>query len=211
MARVSRSAILQDYRTRSLLESTRKIIAAHGFDAVTMDRVAAQAGIAKGGIYLYFRNKHELIVAAIEEIASEMLRGIETRVDPRASPWKRLCQLVCGQIEVMEQHRDLLRTLLLDRRHLLRRTGGGPSRRLLKYRERHELHIRKILEEGIRRRIFQPVDPAPVAFYINEMTVSTAQRRVLGLAPSSQKAEVEGLLRFLSLLLRDRQSTDPKS
>lgn len=210
MARISRSAILQDYRTRSLLESTRKIIAAHGFDAVTMDRVAEQAGIAKGGIYLYFRNKHELIVSAIEEIASEMLREIETRVDPKAAPWQRLCQLVSGQIEVMEQHRDLLRTLLLDRRLLLDRAGGGPSRRLLKYRERHELHIRKILEEGIRRKIFHPIDPAPVAFYINEMTISTAQRRVLGLAPSSQKGEAQGLIRFLALLLRDRHDTDPK-
>lgn len=210
MARISRSAILQDYRTRSLLESTRKIIAAHGFDAVTMDRVAEQAGIAKGGIYLYFRNKHELIVSAIEEIASEMLREIETRVDPKAAPWQRLCQLVSGQIEVMEQHRDLLRTLLLDRRLLLDRARGGPSRRLLKYRERHELHIRNILEEGIRRKIFHPVDPAPVAFYINEMTISTAQRRVLGLAPSSQKAEAQGLIRFLALLLRDRHNADPK-
>lgn len=208
MARISRSAILQDYRTRSLLESTRKIIAAHGFDAVTMDRVAEQAGIAKGGIYLYFRNKSELIVSAVEEIASVMLREIEARVDPKAAPWERLCQLVRGQIEVMEQHRDLLRTLLLDRRLLLDRAGRRPSRRFLKYRERHELHIRKILEEGIRRKVFHPVDPAPVAFYVNELTISAVQRRVLGLAPSSQKGEVQGLIRFLALLLRDRQGTE---
>lgn len=205
MAHISRTAIVQNFRTRSLLESTRKVIATQGFDAVTMERVAEAAGIAKGGIYLYFRNKSQLILSAIEEIASEMLREIESRVDPTAPPWERLCHLVCAQLEIMGQHKDLLRTLLLDRRLLLDRVAGKRWRRLLKYRKRHEQHIREILEEGIRRKVFQPVDTAHVAFYINEITISTAQRRMLGLARSSQKVEADGLIRFLALLRCERQ------
>lgn len=206
MARISRTAILQDFRTRSLLESTRKVIATHGFDAVTMDRVAEEAGIAKGGIYLYFRNKSQLILSAIEEIASDMVREVESRVDPKAPPWDRLRQLVNAQMEIMELHRDLLRTLLLDRRLLRDSPGGEQSRRLLKFRERHEGHIKKILEDGVRRKVFHPLDGARVAFYINEMTISVAQKRMLGLTKVSQKKEAESLLRFLSLLLRGRKT-----
>jgi AcrR family transcriptional regulator len=208
MPHISRKEILQDFRTRSLLESTRKIIAAHGFDAVTMERVAEAAGIAKGGIYLYFRNKDEMILSAIEEIASEMLREIESRVDNTAEPWGRLCQLVSAQLEIMEQHTDLLRTLLLDRRLLLDRAAGRRWRRLLKYRERHEQRIREILEEGIRRRVFQAVDTAHAAFYINELTICTAQRRMLGLSSSFHQVDADGLIRFLALLRRERQNAD---
>ena len=54
------------------------MIAQQGFDAVTMEQVARVAGITKGGIYLYFRNKDEMILAAVEETAAEMGRRIES-------------------------------------------------------------------------------------------------------------------------------------
>lgn len=205
MAKISRTRILQDFRTRSLLESTRRLIASQGFDAVTMERVAREAGITKGGIYLYFRNKDEMILAAIEEIASEMLRGIERRVDSEAQPWERLCQLIRAQMEIMEQNQDLLRTLLLDRRLMRDSPGGRQTRRLLKYRQKHEGEIQAILERGVREKIFCPMDTARAAFYVNEMTVSTAQKRLLGLTRSSLERETEELIQFIALLLQNRR------
>lgn len=202
MRKVRRNQILQNYRTRSLLESTRKIIARQGFDAVTMERVASEAGITKGGIYLYFRNKDQMIMAAIEEIAAEMVRAIQEGIDPDAPPWEQLCQLVRAQLQIMERNRDLLRTLLLDRRLLSDSPRGKRSRRLLKYRELHEKRIRAILTDGEKRGLFEPVDGARAAFYITEMATSTAQKRLLGLTRSSLQEETRGLIRFLSLLLR---------
>src|SRR5262249_43243522 len=137
MVKISRKQILQDYRTRSLLESTRRLIAAQGFDAVTMDRVAQDAGITKGGIYLYFRNKDQMILAAVEEIMDTMVQSITDRVGVHESPWDQLCQLIRAQLAIMEQNRELLRTLLVDRRLMKDGMAGGASRRLLKYRRRH--------------------------------------------------------------------------
>lgn len=202
MVPLSRRQILQDFRTRSLLESTRRVIATRGFDAVTMEGVAREAGITKGGIYLYFRNKDEMVLAAIEEIALEMVKGIEDSVDAQAPPWEKLCQVVRAQMEIMERNRDLLRTLILDRRLLKDSPRGEQTRRLLKYRKRHEKRIQAILEEGKRQGMFQPVDTARAAFYINEMTMSTVQKRLLGLSRSTQEEEAEELIRFLSPLLR---------
>ena len=204
MAKVSRKQILQKFRIRSLLESTRRLIAAEGFDAVTMERVAEEAGITKGAIYLYFRNKDQMILAAIEEIASEMVRGIERRVSAQAEPWEQLCQLIRAQLAIMEENKEIVRTLLLDRRLM---KGGGRSaaaRRLLKYRGKHEADIRGVLEKGVRRKLFHPVEPERAAFYINELTISTAQRRLLALTQSSLEQETEGLIRFVGLLLRNK-------
>jgi AcrR family transcriptional regulator len=206
MAKVSRRQILQDFRSRSLLESTRRLIAAEGFDAVTMERVAEEAGITKGAIYLYFRNKDQMILTAVEEIAAEMVRGIERRVDPRAEPWDRLCQLIRAQLAIMEENKELLRTLLLDRRLLKGGRRSRAARRLLKYRQEHEADIRGVLERGVRRRRFHPVEAARAAFYINELTVSTAQRRLLALTGSSLEQETEGLIRFVGLLLHNNHS-----
>ena len=204
MVKVSRQQILQNFRSRSLLESTRRLIAAEGFDAVTMERVAEEAGITKGAIYLYFRNKDQMVLAAIEEIASEMMRGIERRVDPRAEPWDQLCQLMSSQLAIMEENKELVRTLLLDRRLMKGGSRNAAARRLLKYRQKHEADIRGVLERGIRRKLFHSVEAARAAFYINEMTISTAQRRLLALTQSSLEQETEGLIRFVGLLLRSK-------
>ena len=208
MARLSRKEILQDFRTRSLLEATRKIIATEGFDAVTMERVARAAGITKGGIYLYFRNKDQMIFTALEEIASEMLREIETRVDSKARAWERLCQAVRAQLESMERHRDILRTLLLVRWYLSDRRERKKWQRLLQYREKHLGRLKSILDDGLRRKIFYPMDTAAAAFYINEMTIVTAQRRIMGLSRSSLEQDLKGLIHFIALLLHDKKHFD---
>jgi len=205
MARPSRKDILQDFRTRSLLEATRKIIATEGFDAVTMERVARKAGIAKGGIYLYFRNKDQMIFAALEAIAAEMLREIETRVDSKAHAWERLCQAVRAQLESTERHKDILRTLLLVRWYLSDRRERKKWRRLMKYRERHLGRLQAILDEGLKQKAFYPIDTSTAAFYINEMTISTAQKRIMGFSSSSLEQDTEALIRFLAALLRDHK------
>lgn len=211
MARFTRKEILQGFRTRSLLEATRKIIAARGFDAVTMERVAREAGITKGGIYLYFSNKNQLILAAIEEIAALMVQEIEGHVTPNGRPWDTLCQIVEAQMETMERHRDLLRTLLLDRRLLSGGMGEKGRSRLLGYRERHEARIQAILDKGIKDKAFQIPDAARAAFYINQLTISTMERRMLGLSSLSLHREAQGLMEFLSGLLCRRKALAHKA
>jgi len=211
MARFTRKEILQGFRTRSLLEATRKIIAARGFDAVTMERVAHEAGITKGGIYLYFSNKNQLILAAIEEIAALMVQEIEGHVTPNGPPWDKLCQIVQAQMETMERHRDLLRILLLDRRLLSGGMGEKGRRRLLGYRERHEARIQAVLAKGVKQKAFQIPDAARAAFYINQLTISTMERRMLGLSSLSLNRETQGLMEFLSGLLRHKKPVAHKA
>ncbi|TMA11280.1 MAG: TetR/AcrR family transcriptional regulator [Deltaproteobacteria bacterium] len=204
MAYPSRKEIIQNFRTQSLLEATRGIIATQGFDAVTMERVASEVGITKGGIYLYFRNKDQLILAAIEQIAAEMLREIDEKVENTISPWERLCRVVGRQMEIMERHKELLRTLLLDRRLLKDSPRGRQARLLLKYRERHEHFLSSILDEGRRQRIFPPMETAYAAFFINKMTIAAAEKRLLGLSQLSLEEDTKALLQFIALLLRAR-------
>ena len=206
MPKISRKQILQDFRTRSLLEATRRLIAKQGFDAVTMEQVARDAGMTKGGIYLYFRNKDQMILAAVEQTAAGMVQQIEARVNARSEPWGQLCELIRAQMEIMEENRELLRTLLIDRRLMRDSPGGRRARRLLKYKRRHEAGIQHLLETGMKQRIFSSVDACRAAFYVNELIVGAAQRRLLGLTQASVKEETEALIRFVGLLLRKRNS-----
>lgn len=49
-----------------LLEATFEQIAAYGYHNVTVDRIAAAAGVSTGSAYRYFKNKKEMLLATIE-------------------------------------------------------------------------------------------------------------------------------------------------
>lgn len=51
----------------TLISSARRLFVQHGFDAVSVDDIVTEAGVAKGTFYLYFKSKSELVEALIEE------------------------------------------------------------------------------------------------------------------------------------------------
>jgi AcrR family transcriptional regulator len=57
-------------RPREIRAAARVEFSLKGFDAVTMAAIAARAGITKGTIYLYYRNKQELFDALGEELGA---------------------------------------------------------------------------------------------------------------------------------------------
>jgi Transcriptional regulator len=63
-----------------ILSSSRKLIEEIGFSALTMDKVAQKAGIAKGTVYLYFKDKDELLEKVLSSGFERMFERIRNRV-----------------------------------------------------------------------------------------------------------------------------------
>lgn len=59
-----------------ILNATLKLITENGFDATPMSAIASEAGIAAGTIYLYFRNKEELINILYITMKGRMMSSI---------------------------------------------------------------------------------------------------------------------------------------
>jgi len=132
-------------------------MAAQGIDAVTIERVAEKAGIAKGAVYLCFRNMKEMMLAALKEVASGMLVEIHGQVDSFASPWEKLCQVVSRQIGVMEQRHDVVRTFLLSGQLIGDPRERAKWGRLLGYRKLHLNYLRSILEDGVKQGVVSSI------------------------------------------------------
>jgi AcrR family transcriptional regulator len=64
----------RDQRRRRILDAADSLIAEHGIDGITMQRVADHLDCAVGTLYLYFRSKGEL-VAALQAQAVDTLRA----------------------------------------------------------------------------------------------------------------------------------------
>jgi AcrR family transcriptional regulator len=79
-------------KTRArLLESALLVFAQKGPQAV-IDDVIAQAGMARGSFYNYFRTNEELLTAVASEISDELLRAIDPAVQLLDDPVERIAR-----------------------------------------------------------------------------------------------------------------------
>jgi AcrR family transcriptional regulator len=54
-------------KLRQIVDGARTIFLSRGFDAASMGDIAKQAGVSKGTLYVYFKNKEELFAAIVRE------------------------------------------------------------------------------------------------------------------------------------------------
>ena len=52
----------------AILDAARKLFAANGFDATSIDDIAAKAGVAKGAVYHHFESKEEIFTRVLEAV-----------------------------------------------------------------------------------------------------------------------------------------------
>jgi AcrR family transcriptional regulator len=52
--------------------AARKLFAARGFDATSIDEIAARAGVAKGAVYHHFDSKREIFTRVLDRIQGEL-------------------------------------------------------------------------------------------------------------------------------------------
>ena len=87
-----------------LVETAAKLFARHGFHATGIDRILAEAGVAKMTLYKHFRSKDELILAALRRRDEEFRNWFRRRVEARAdTPRARLLAVFDVLAEWFEQ------------------------------------------------------------------------------------------------------------
>ncbi|MDB5762054.1 MAG: TetR/AcrR family transcriptional regulator [Herminiimonas sp.] len=71
----------KEARPQELLAAALDLFVERGYAATRLDDVAAQAGVSKGTLYLYFTNKEELFKAVVRENVLPLLSEAEEIID----------------------------------------------------------------------------------------------------------------------------------
>jgi len=102
-------------RRGAILTAALTVFASHGFAAARLDDVAARAGVAKGTLYLYFRDKEALFEALVRSAVSPLLQHMsKVATDPEIPPLKALETLFAlFAQEVLGTERKLLLRLIV--------------------------------------------------------------------------------------------------
>jgi AcrR family transcriptional regulator len=78
---VSRSRLEVDERRAQLLVLGCKIFSENAYDEVSIDGIAAAAGISKGLLYHYFPTKRDFYIAALRETAKQLIEETLPKTD----------------------------------------------------------------------------------------------------------------------------------
>ena len=102
MATARRARLSTDARREQLVALGVEIFSERPFDEVSIDDIAASAGISKGLLYQYFPSKRDFYVAVVRHSADEMQSVTET--DPDLAPLERLSTGLDKYLEYVDTH-----------------------------------------------------------------------------------------------------------
>jgi TetR/AcrR family fatty acid metabolism transcriptional regulator len=105
-SRVARAVARPDKRVLILRAAIREF-AKRGFFGTQVADVARSAGVAAGTVYLYFRNKDDLLVSIFEQVMAETISEGRALLDRLTEPIDRLRALARLHLERLGRDRDL--------------------------------------------------------------------------------------------------------
>ncbi|MEV0293018.1 TetR/AcrR family transcriptional regulator [Nocardia sp. NPDC050710] len=97
-------------RREEILDAAARVFARKGFAASRIEDVAAEAGIAKGSVYLYFDSRDSLLTGVFDSYAARAARVPAELGEGTAL--ERLRRLVRGTLEMLAEYPDHARVLL---------------------------------------------------------------------------------------------------
>ena len=148
-------------KREALLDAARTVFSRDGYAASSVDDVAAEAGIAKGTVYLYFKSKEELYLAAL--IRDIRAFGSEARAEMERVPTLRekIEAFLRVRLEYCRIHEDFLRIYLTEYGRICADTPIGKQLRRL---QRDNMrHMASLIEAAVRRGEIRRVPAAAVA------------------------------------------------
>jgi AcrR family transcriptional regulator len=128
----ARSRLPRAQREQQVLDIAHARFAADGFGAVTMEEVAAEAGVTKPLLYAYFGNKERLYLACLERSAEAMLATVSEAVRSAGDPAEALRRGLRAFFACVDDDRDAWRVLFDETLP----AGGEIAAQVGEYRDR---------------------------------------------------------------------------
>lgn len=141
---------------RAIIEAAVKIIAENGYHNSQVSKIAREAGVADGTIYLYFQNKEDVLISLFRIKMGEFTNLARKELQELENPFDRLAQLVLLHFARLDEDRNLASVLQIQLRQSDQTIRKGIAGIIKEY---YNL-IEELVIDGLNKSCFRSnIDP----------------------------------------------------
>ncbi|WP_277586670.1 TetR/AcrR family transcriptional regulator [Psychrobacillus antarcticus] len=163
---------------KQIIDAAIIVIAENGYHQSQVSKIAKQAGVADGTIYLYFKNKEEILVSVFEEKMEIFAENLKEIIQQDISSSEKLYKMIENHFVVLAGDHHLATVTQLE----LRQANLALRLRINAILRNYLVLLDTILKEGIeqgefdqkidirlaRQMVFGTIDETTTTWVMNE-------------------------------------------
>lgn len=143
---------------RKIIEAAVQVIAENGFHGSQVSKIAKAAGVADGTIYLYFKNKEDILVTVFQEKMGQFIEKIKEETERKTYADEKLYTLIEMHFSQLSNNPHLAIVTQLE----LRQSNDELRRQINQVLKPYLNIIDQIVQEGMEQKLFREQLMIPV-------------------------------------------------
>ncbi|SEQ83299.1 TetR/AcrR family transcriptional regulator [Piscibacillus halophilus] len=135
---------------KKIIDAAVEVIAENGYHASQVSKIAKRAGVADGTIYLYFKNKEDILVSVFQEKMGQFIERIEEVIVEHHSADEKLYRLIDMHFRQLSENPSLAIVTQLE----LRQSKKELRMKINDVLKGYLAVVDRILEEGMNEGTF---------------------------------------------------------
>ena len=145
-----------------ILRAAADLFRERGYQASTVDHIAARLGMSKASLYTHFRAKEEMLAAISRETIEAFTRDLNLVLASRLGAEDKLRTVVRQHVQFVIANRSFLTVFFGEEANLPPRF----VRSLAAQKDRYDKGVERIVAEGVRSGVFREMSPRLVVFAV---------------------------------------------
>ena len=183
---------------KQIIDAAVVVIAENGYHQAQVSKIAKQAGVADGTIYLYFKNKEDILISVFQEKMGLFVENLKIIINDGTSSSEKLLKMVENHFRVLATDHHLAIVTQLE----LRQSNKEIRLKINEVLKEYLMLLDDILIEGIengefnadldirlaRHMVFGTIDETITTWVMNEQKYD-----LMKLAPKVHKLLLGGM------------------
>lgn len=155
----------KQHKREQIADAARELFTDFGYRSVSVAQIAEKADVAKGTVYLYFKDKEDLFFYLVQEFIDEMTCFVREIEKQHLSLSEKLHVVIYNLLKYRRDQRFLYRVI-----REARETQHAIARRVNDILDEEiSLYIEQELQKALEHREIRPCNPKVLSFIIVHM------------------------------------------
>jgi len=161
----------RDGKHQKILNAAVKVFAQKGFFNAKVSEIAKEARVADGTIYLYFKNKDDILIHLFEEEMEKIIRGMRERLQASADPLEKLKIFIHTHLGLVESNPAMAEVIQVELRQSNKFMKDYDNRKFHEYLNILAEIVREGQQKGlIRQNVLPSVAKRVIFGALDEMS-----------------------------------------